>query len=277
MLIYLTGSTGFVGNAFVSSYKNNFDIINIDHKNLLSHEYPRSEKSLFLHLGWAGVLGKYKNDKEIQLSNINFAKNICIFLEKYKVSNFIGLGSQAEYQRTNDLIVETSTISPETNYGMAKVHVSNLIEEFCCTSDIDFKWLRLFDVYGPNDNAKWLLPYVIKSFLNGVTPKLSNCYQLWDYLYIEDVCQLLSIFCEDWTIPRGFYNLCSGEHIRLRTIVNLAHYLTNSTVQPSYDKLETILPSIRGSNQKMLDLNSWKPSIDMTEGLLETIKYFREN
>ena len=275
MLIYLTGSTGFLGRIFVRQFGHKFDIVPVNHHSLLLDSYPTSQQSIFLHLGWAGVLGQYKNDSQCQLLNVNFAKEICTFLTKYQVSTFIGLGSQAEYKRTNDLIIESSLLDPETHYGEAKVKVSNLIQQYCKESSISFKWLRLFDVYGPEDNSKWLLPYIITSFLDNTSPRLSNCYQVWDYLYVDDAVDAIAAFCSHQYITDGAYNLCSGEHIRLRTIVSLVQHFTATMASPSYGDNISILPSIRGSNQKLLDLNLWKPSVDIKQGLIETIHYFK--
>ncbi len=277
MIIYLTGSSGFLGRNFLRQFQLKHHIVPVDYKNLLTKDYPRSKSSVFLHLGWSGVLGQYKNEKQLQENNINVAKDICRFLDIYSVNSLIGLGSQAEYKRTNGFLTEESSLFPETHYASSKIAVSNIFLSHCKSMGIDFKWLRLFDVYGPGDSKQWFMPYVITSFLESKAPSLSNCYHLWDYLYIDDACAAIQCFCENLSIDPGFYNLCSGEHVRLRTIVMLIQHLTSSTVNPVFSSSEVCLPSIRGSNQKLLDLNSWSPSTDLMSGLLKTIDFFKQS
>ena len=100
---------------------------------------------------------------------------------------FVGIGSQAEYGRYDRRIAETDLPQPTMLYGAAKLAACHLAAQRCREAGADFAWLRLFSVYGPRDNANWLIPSTAAALVRRKVPLCTAGTQKWDYLHIDDV------------------------------------------------------------------------------------------
>ena len=277
--IYITGSNGFVGKAFCASRQSkHFNIVKLHHSSSFpTKNLSSSSENVLLHLGWAGVLGSFRDDDVLQSKNLDFAKLLCNFCLENNINQILALGSQAEYGINNEMITESSPLSPLTSYARTKVEVSQLLSSFALQNQISFTWLRLFDTYGPFDNPNWFLPYIINSYRKNMPPKLSSCHQIWDYLYIDDLVDVLYrlIDLTDCKYPRNsFYNLCSGEHVSLKSISQIVRLAFSSSIHPIYGSFTPTSnqqSSIRGCNYKLCEYTGWHPSIDLVTGIIKTI------
>ena len=286
MNIFLTGKNGFIGKSLwkylneINLYKNIYPL-----KRDFSFEgtFDIHNKSVLFHCAWAGVLGKYRDDYKIQTENIIYTEKLINFCKNYNIQRIIALGSQAEYSPTNKLITEDSQINPYTIYGKTKVKVNYLLSNFCNNYNCKLNWLRLFDIYGPGDNTNWLIPYVISTLLKGESPILTECRQIWDFLYIDDVAKALFSFLEyENSYQVENFNLCSGEHIRLRTVIEIITQLINSSekIYPLFGKKDlrkNEIQSIRGHNDLIISKINWLPETSIIVGLKKTINFYKNN
>ena len=91
-----------------------------------------------------------------------------------------------EYGRARSPQIESKKAMPLSSYGKAKFmatkHILNLFFEYKFPGVI----LRPYQVYGPNQDTKRLIPYVIKSCLHNKKFNCSGGKQYRDFLYVSD-------------------------------------------------------------------------------------------
>jgi UDP-glucose 4-epimerase len=296
MIVYLTGSSGFVGSNLLL----HFNILGIKCVRLYSSAaFPNQsseaisisdfisgkfrgvttdEKQIFVHVGWGGVLGKSRN-------NIEQYDNISTTLKLFKIaldrgfSHFISIGSQAEYSNTLDTINECTHLFPETDYGMAKAIT------FKSMTDLEkynqkriLTHARIFDVYGLGDNPNWLLPSLIAALQKKQPFALSSCQQIWNFTHISDLTSAIIALIEAG--PSGPINICSDENLPLKQYMEIvAEVLNGKNELLSFGTKEHHSKdrNISGSNEKLKLLTNWKPKIYFREGiskmLLEASNY----
>ena len=129
-----------------------------------------------------------------------------------------------------------------------------------------------YDTYGPNDNESWLIPYLIKCFLNEKTPHLTSCEQIWDFLHIYDAVKaIILLHKSDRT---GVYNLGSNKPRPLKKYISIIRENFEKNIKPKFgikpyrpDQVEYLYPDI---SKITSDLN-WKPVISFNEGIKELI------
>lgn len=145
---------------------------------------------VYFEFAWHGVFGSERNDERQLSVNLPMIRHSVGLAAALKAKHWIGVGSQAEYGNLDKRISESDECHPTTLYGKAKLECCNLSASLCAESGIDHSWLRLFSVYGPDDNHEWLIQYLITEMLNDRDINVTKGEQFWDYLYIDDVNEM---------------------------------------------------------------------------------------
>lgn len=229
------------------------------------------------HLGWAGVGSMHRNDAKMQMANVQFAVDLAELCTSSGVSHFIGAGSQAEYGPKNDEITEAECPRPTSLYGAAKLSAFVMTQRICEMAGVRHAWLRIFSTYGPNDNADWLIPSLIRQLLEGGRPKLTPCEQTWDYLHVEDVAAAFIKVAESGAT--GVFNLASGNEVALRRIVELIRDAVNPAAQLGFGELAYRPDQVMRMAVSIRSLRlatDWSPKIDMPSGIRNLVASIRE-
>lgn len=283
--VVLTGASGFVGKSIFSTLIfRGFHVLALSRNQIYSpSEFSKefSSEVVLVHCAWAGVLGSERNS-QIQIQNHQLSTKIYELALHLNAKAIIAFGSQAEYGNPNIRVFENQILQPTTLYGKAKVDSYYYLREKCESAGIALVWLRLFDSYGPGDHPAWFLPYVINSALHDVSPELTICNQMWDYLYIDDVssCILSILFSMmETSVASSVYNLSSDAPVCLKELVEEIFAVINPPrARPIFGKVpyrkDQVL-HLQGANQKLFDHYQWRPRHKLSEGIRHTIDYFR--
>jgi len=302
--VLITGATGFIGsfllkNLLDSSYQiaiivrkessfkriieslERVQIIYSDYTNFdeSESEILKFDPEIVYHLGWAGVDNTMHNNENILNVNIQSTLSLVNIILKGNVKTFIGLGSQAEYGPCNCVISEKQQTNPTTLYGIAKLTAYNIMNYNFKQNNIRFVWLRLFSSYGPADNENWLIPYLIKSLSEGVTPELTKGEQIWDYIYIDDVVSAI-VSCGENDKTIGIYNLGSGIGYQLKSVIENIRDIINpamSLVFGTKSYAQNQIMVLQADNTKLRLDTGWNPSVQLSEGLESTVTWFLNN
>ena len=293
--IIVTGANGFIGSHIVSYLskvgmnpillvRKNSNLSRISNicksrivrtNNILDNKtiakLENLKPSSLIHCAWDGVLSEDRN-KIIQFNNLKFSINTVKLASRLNCKNWTGLGSHAEYGMINKKINERSKCTPTTLYGKTKLKTGNECLNLCKNLSINGKWVRIFDTYGPDDNESWLIPYIIKCFLNEKTPHLTSCEQIWDFLHIYDAVKAIILLHKSGRV--GIYNLGSNKPRPLKKYISIIRENFKKNIKPKFgikpyrpDQVEYLYPDITKITR---DLN-WKPVISFNDGIKELI------
>ena len=277
-MIYLTGGNGFIGKSIYQFLrKKQLQVHKLQREYLENLPSVSYEKNYLIHCAWNGLHSSERKSDELQSSNIRLTKTIIKVLKALKIDKVIAFGSQAEYGIVNKNIKETFPLKPLEPYGLNKVISSRILSSFCESEKKKLIWLRLFDAYGPGDNIKWLIPYVINSALNDFSPKLSTCSQVWDFLYIDDICNCIYKIINFENDKSDFYNLSSNKEIVIKDIIeNIFQIIKPLNAKPLYgEKENNNLFYLNGDNKKLKLKYDWCINKSMDQGLIETIEFYK--
>ena len=307
MRVLITGGTGFIGShltrflvnkgisvAVLKRPKSNpwrildvlpsVKIINCD-LNLIKrcspayHDIRSFRPDVVFHLAWFGVSNLYRNDPAQIDYNLKSSLNLMRLVAEAGCNRWIGLGSQAEYGKYNRPIKEDFATRPTTMYGAVKLCVCLLTQKLCEINGVDFVWLRLFSAYGPADNPNWLIPYVILKLLSKQKPSLTLGEQQWDYIYIDDVVKAL------WKVSitpsaQVIFNLASGKTYKIRYIVERIRDLIDPSLPLGFGEIpyqSDQIVHLEADITRLTNAISWRPLVDIDEGLKRTVEWFRKN
>ncbi len=242
----------------------------------LSTQHIAASASVFFEFSWHGVFGSERNSEEQELVNVPLITSSVKFAKELNARHWIGIGSQAEYGNLNKRISESDECRPTTNYGKAKLTCSGISASLCRDAGIDHSWLRLFSVYGPDDNHEWLIQYLIKEMLNNREINVTKGEQLWDYLYIDDISEMFFKLKDAGGV--GIANLGSGKGIQVKYIVEKIKEFTNSDSKINFGAIpyrDDQVMLMEADITKLSNHLNWFPKISMEEGLKKTIDFIK--
>jgi UDP-glucose 4-epimerase len=169
-------------------------------------------------------------------------------------------------------------VTPGSPYAAAKWASGAYARMFRELYDVPVVMVRPFMTYGPGQDERKLIPYVIHSLLRGEAPKLSSGRQQIDWVYIDDVIDgfIASAMTQD--IDGETIDLGSGLLVPIRDMVGVLVRLTNSEVEPLFGTLPD-RPLERARIAKTPDAYrklGWKATTSLEVGLEKTIAWYRE-
>lgn len=288
MIILLTGSSGFIGNAILKNLICNGHIVycykrlnsfkeEVLSKNIIyitDNELEKLDQQIdvFIHAAWGGTRGIKREDEDIQKQNIRNLYSVLKYAKKLKVKTIMSFGSQAEYGNI-DKIVQDINFEPVSYYGIYKIKAKEIINKFCSENSIRFVWLRLFSVYGQGDYENSLINSVIKKMKVNEPIDLTECLQYWDYLNINDFLDVLNIFIHSNSLS-GEFNIAYGESKKLREYIEIIKKMLNSKSSLNYGAIkypESGYTNLIVSIEKLTEITGWKPKISFENGVREIL------
>jgi UDP-glucose 4-epimerase len=295
--ILIHGASSFLGKHFalllsrhnipftvIARKNSNLSFLNLS-QNISVFRYTNSilelseaslDQCVFYEFSWNGVFGNHRNDIKQYTINIPLILDSINFAYNFGAVHWVGIGSQAEYGNLNKKISEEDECFPTTLYGKAKLHCSKISMELCQALGIHHTWLRLFSVYGPYDNHEWLIQYLIKKMLNHEVIDVTNGDQFWDYLYVEDIANLLLKISS--IKGCGILNLGSGNSEQVKKIILLIRELTSSTSKINFGAIPYRTDQVmhmEADISQLIRLTGWSPTTSLREGLIKTIEFMK--
>lgn len=296
MRVFLTGASGGVGSAVLeklleqnftvaclvrnSDIKLNSRVVKIEGDLMeipsISTHLQEFKPDTIIHLAWIGVDQKDKASAN-QIYNLQAATDLLKLGKQVGVKNFIGMGSESEYGVHGRKIDETAKTLPNSKYAIAKLATGLLCQKLCQDLDIKFVWLRLFSSYGPRDRAGSLMSLLIKNLMDNKPMSLSKCEQIWDYVYVYDIADLICLIAKD-VKGTGIFNLGGGEARPLKEIVLKISEMLESNSELKFGEIPygpTANMHLEADISKLRDTYQWTPKTSIAVGLCETINWYK--
>ena len=230
--------------------------------------------SAFFHFAWQGVNRAELDDEETQNRNIEnslLALQTALHLHS---GCFIFAGSRSEYGVPTDGFQENAVCDPIVAYGRAKLAFGKAAAEICRSSDMQYIHGRIFSVYGRGDHPWSLVSTSIRKMQQNEPLELSACTQLWNYMDVRDMADLMLTFYRQRNrIPEGdngIFNVATRDIRPLRMYVEeMAQVLESSSpllfgaYHPAAESEVSLVPDMT----KVERIFGWKQKIPFSNGI----------
>jgi UDP-glucose 4-epimerase len=292
--ILVTGANGFIGSALCRRLVSEGAVI---------HGVSRKKQSKDLNIEWwRGDLTKYnfveslfrsiKPDVVFHLASyVTGARDLNIVLPSYHAiaTTTVNILHAATLFTSGNVIIagsmeeptvdEDGRLTPSSPYAAAKATCALYAKMYYALYRSPIFNPNIYMVYGPDQkDENKLIPYVINCLLKGEKPKLTSGIRGVDWIYIDDVVEGL--------IRIAYLNRYFGEKIDLGSgmLVPIKDIVTNIA---SIMECENLIEFGRLEDRKLETMNSadvkntnrilgWKPTVDVKEGLLKTIEWYKK-
>lgn len=147
---------------------------------------------VIIHTAWVTTYELYKND-QINYKYAKFTQELAEIITKTETKHLIVLGSCAEYgTQYSTSTAGVTKLNPMNIYAQQKVNALNIIRETLLKSNKRLSWARIFHPYGPDQDRRRLLPYLINSIKDNKNFKLNNTTTRYDWITTRDIASAIS-------------------------------------------------------------------------------------
>lgn len=223
-VVVVTGANGFIGRHVVEhcAFAGD-DVIPIAHRwrdaDALRDLLDRRQVDRCIHLGWYATPSDYLTNASENLRSLLSSVELHDVLIEHGCRYLVVAGSCAEYAGSSTPLTENAPIAPWSVYGAAKASLHVLLGSSLRAAQLKVAWARLFNITGPGEDPRRLLPTVKANLLAGRATALSPGDQVRDYLDVRDVASALAHLAR--TETAGVFNVCSGRAVLLRDLLVL--------------------------------------------------------
>jgi len=279
--IVITGSQGFIGKHLVKYYQDlDQNVISLDNLEGPITDKWLSSNGLFdsdyiiIHLAArTRERDLYTNGFITFNANIAATQNV---LELCRLTNsrMVCLSSMIyDSKNGNSKFAEDDPVKPASIYLLSKYVSEELGQLYSNLHGVPVVVLRLFNVYGPGQSDRFLIPHILSQVATGSSIRLRNLYTKRDYIFIDDVVQAIHLSgqldCKFTTI-----NIGSGKAVAVNEIVDSIQTILGTDLPILDDnRLEqNEIISCAANIGKAHKTLMWSPKISLLDGLKKTCR-----
>ena len=205
--------------------------------------------------------------------------DICL---KYGVKRFHQISTDEVYGDlpldTDEAFIEDSPLKPSSPYSVSKAAADLLVLSYYRTYDLPVSISRSANNYGKYQHSEKLIPKAIKYALQDAPiPIYGHGLNIRDWLHVEDHCRAIDLIVRKGAVG-AVYNVGGG--VLLKNL-DLVKQILRKLDKP--EDLITFVADRKGHDRKyalncenLISGLGWKPQINFSNGLKETIGWYRE-
>lgn len=310
--IAVTGADGFIGSHLVEnlvrngyeikalSYYNSFgtwgwlDALNSDvmqnvevvtgdvRDYTLVNSLIKDTSAVFHLAALIGIPYSYVAPKSYIDTNITGTFNVLEAAKNNKVDRILTTSTSEVYGSAKYIpIDELHPLQGQSPYSASKIGADKITEAYYRSFDLPVTIVRPFNTFGPRQSQRAIIPTIIQQLLSGTDIiKLGNLDARRDFNYVKDTANgFYEIYKATNTIGEEI-NIATKEEISMKGLAEELISIINPQARIEIDK-SRIRPSksevnrLLGDNSKILELTEWQQTYSLSEGLSETIEWFR--
>lgn len=295
--ILIIGGTGFIGYHLAKNFlKKKWEVTSLSNHKPKKNRFLKKikyivcdiskKKSLqnkikqeFNYVINSGGYVDHSNNKKTYLSHYIGVKNLANFFKKKKLKLFIQLGSGGENGKLKSPQVEYLKKLKLKNYYKAKLLATTYLLKFYKKYKFPAVILRLYQVYGPQQDINRIIPITIFSCFKNKKFECTAGNQKRDFIHVDDVVAAVNKTIKAKNVTGNIFNIGFGRATKLKNIILKINNLIGAG-KPLFGAISLkegeqmiVYPSI----QKAKKLIGWRPKISFLEGIKKTIKYYRKS
>ena len=230
---------------------------------------------LCVHLAWYAVPGKYLAAPE-NVECVSGSLRLLRALARNGCRRAVFVGSCFEYEFGPEPLREDGPVQPQSLYAASKLATRLMGEQLARIDGIEFAWARLFYLFGPFEDRRRLVPYVVDTLLRGEPVDVTQGTQVRDFLHVADVASALVALA--LSQATGVVNVGSGRPVTVRQVVSTLETLIGRRGLVRFGARPdnpTDPPYVCADNRKLVAATGWSPVHDLESGLRNTIDWSR--
>jgi len=226
--------------------KNSDELRNIDILNFSETKDALENCEVIIHLAAISSLADCQGNFRFALENNVIATNNVSQIALQSGSKLIFASTSAIYEGNTQIpFSEKSIPNPHLIYPLTKMFSENIIHSLSKTNNLEFVSLRFFNVFAPNQSFSRknppLINYLVREkYLERRAKIFANLDTTRDYVYVNEIIDLIKIILSKDIFPKQSVNVSSGKSTSLTDILSAVSDAFGSDVKFDLGKPELL-------------------------------------
>ena len=233
--------------------------------------------TVIYHLATHGAIGSQGDREGILATNVLGTANLLDALRPHDYQILVHVGSSSEYGHKAAPIREVDLLEPRNDYAVAKAAASLLCQAEAYQGR-PVVIVRVFSAYGPWEAPMRLASYVMSCCWQGVIPKVTCGTQPRDFIYVDDVVDLLHVAASLPGARGEILHAGTGRPCCVRDMVETIVSVCGSSTNPEFGS-EAMRPdepvSWVANIERTKAITGWSPRYTLRQGVGEMWSWFQ--
>lgn len=200
---------------------------------------------------------------------------------KNNVKNFIYADTSCAYEGIDEFPSKLNKVKTVSVYACSKRAGALMAESFSNLFGLKVTTLRYFNVYGPAQDLKRVVPPVIAAFSFKLLKKenpiiFGNGSKRRDFIHVDDVNRFHLKILKDPSVRGGTFNIGSGVNYSVLEIFDLIESNVQSGCKPIFKPDQPTEATITLADISETLKTGWKPQIGIQAGIKNYIEHLRK-
>ncbi len=188
-------------------------------------------------------------------------------------------GDPEEHPQKESYKGSVNTTGIRSCYDEGKRVAETLCADYQRVHGVDVRIMRIFNTYGPNmrfDDGRVISNFIFQALNNKKITLYGNGRQTRSFCYVDDLIDgMILLMNSNYQYPM---NIGNPKEFSIKELANLIRNLVNPDLEFEYKDLPLDDPKQRKPSIELAkNILNWEPKIELKDGLLKTIDWFKEN
>ena len=188
-------------------------------------------------------------------------------------------GDPKEHPQTESYKGSVNTTGIRSCYDEGKRIAETLCSDYQRIHGVQVRIMRIFNTYGPNmrfDDGRVVSNFIVQALKNEKITLYGDGNQTRSFCYVDDLINgMILLMQSEYQKP---VNIGNPNEFSIKELANLVRALLNPNLEFRYKELPKDDPKQRKpSIQLAKELLNWEPKIELKDGLVKTIDWFKNN
>jgi dTDP-glucose 4,6-dehydratase len=275
------GSWGWLDQ---STHKTHFEVVAGDLTDRDSISSAMRSTSIVFHLAaLIGIPYSYHAPASYIRTNIEGTLNVLQAARDANVERVIHTSTSEVYGTARYVPMnEDHPLQGQSPYSASKIGADKLAEAFHLSFGLPVVTIRPFNVFGPRQSARAVIPTIIAQCLAGETVKLGSLTPTRDFNYVSNTADAFLRCAESAGAIGQTINVGSGSEISIAELVKKIGKMLGKEIRIKREQTRT-RPADSEVERLVADgslarkILKWKPKVTLDEGLLKSADWIRSN
>lgn len=230
-----------------------------------------------------GIPYSYVHPHEVIETNVMGTVNILVAARDHSVGRVIHTSTSEVYGTAQYVpIDEGHPLQGQSPYSASKIGAEKIVESFHASFGLPTTVIRPFNIYGPRQSTRAVIPTIITQALAKDEIRLGNFDATRDFTFVKDTVRGFIMAAESDAAIGKVVNIGSNYEVSIGQIAEKVIRLVGRDVTLVQEE-KRIRPTksevqrLWAENRLARETFGWSPTIDFDKGLEQTIRWVADN